>query len=175
MNRLYTRRQYDELIDRCRATVPDVVLAGDFIVGFPGETDSDHAASADLIRRSGYKNCFVFKYSPREGTAAAAMADDVSPDVKRRRNNELLAVQEAISVAHHAACIGREMEVLVDGRSRRVDKQPPPSRPGEMQLVGRTVGDHIVVFDGPDTLAGQYVRVRITGATSLTLFGRRCP
>jgi tRNA-2-methylthio-N6-dimethylallyladenosine synthase len=173
MNRRYTRRQYDELIDRCRAAVPGVVLAGDFIVGFPGESESDHAASAELIRRSGYKNCFVFKYSPREGTSAAAMADDVPMEVKRRRNQELLAVQEEVGLAHHAAQVGREVEVLVEGPSRRVHKQPRPAPPGQMQLVGRTVGDHIVVFDGPADLAGEYVNVRVTGATSLTLIGER--
>lgn len=174
MNRRYTRRQYDELIDRCRQIVPDVVLAGDFIVGFPGETDADHAASAELVRRSAYKNCFIFKYSPREGTIAAAMADDVPPEVKRQRNQELLAVQREVGLAHHAAYVGRELEVLTEGPSRRVDKQARLPQPGQMQLVGRTEGDHIVVFDGPKELAGQYVRVRITGATSLTLFGQRC-
>ena len=174
MDRRYTRSQYDELIDRCRATVPGVVLAGDFIVGFPGEGESDHAASVDLVRRSGYKNCFVFRYSPREGTPAAErMADDVPAEVKRRRHQELLAVQEEVGRAHHAAWVGRELEVLVEGPSRRADKQPQPSRPGERQLVGRTVGDHIVVFDGPAELIGRYVRVAVTGATSLTLFAQR--
>ncbi|MCJ7544522.1 MAG: tRNA (N6-isopentenyl adenosine(37)-C2)-methylthiotransferase MiaB [Phycisphaerae bacterium] len=174
MDRRYTRSQYDELVDRCRRIVPGVVLAGDFIVGFPGETDADQAASAELIRHSAYKNCFVFKYSPREGTAAAQMPDDVSPTVKRQRNHELLAVQREVGLAHHAGYVGRELEVLTEGPSRRVDKQARLPQPGRMQLVGRTVGDHIVVFDGPIDLAGQYVRVRITGATSLTLFGQRC-
>ena len=174
MRRGYSRGQYDELIDRCRGTVPGVVLAGDFIVGFCGETEADHAASADLIRRSGYKNCYVFKYSPRAGTAAAEMADDVPAEVKRGRNQELLAVQEEVGLAHHAGQVGREVEVLVEGASRRVGKQAQAPRPERMQLVGRTVGDQIVVFDGAESLAGQYVRVRVTGATSLTLFGERC-
>jgi tRNA-2-methylthio-N6-dimethylallyladenosine synthase len=172
MNRHYTRAQYDELIDRCRAIVPNVVLAGDFIVGFPGETEDDHVASAELIRRSGYKNCFVFKYSPRPETfAAEKLADDVPLSVKRRRNNELLAVQEQVGLAHHAAYVGRQVEVLVEGPSPRANKQPRQPQPAATQLLGRTTGDHIVVFDGPVDLAGQYVNVRITGATSLTLIG----
>jgi len=93
MNRRYTRAQYDALIDRAREIVPGVAVGGDFIVGFPGESEEDHAASAELIRRSGYKNSFIFKYSPRPGTKAVErLADDVAEGVKRRRNQELLAV-----------------------------------------------------------------------------------
>ncbi len=169
MNRRYTRAEYDDLLARARAIVPGVVLAGDFIVGFPTETEADHEASADLIRRAGYKNSFIFKYSPRPGTAAArTMEDDVPSDVKKRRNNELLAVQEQVGLAHHRAYVGQSVEVLVEGPS------PRAARTAAKQLVGRTRGDHIVVFDGPETLAGQYVRVRISDATSLTLFGELC-
>jgi len=108
MNRGYSRGEYDDLVDRARAIVPGVVLAGDFIVGFPGETEEDHTASAELIRRSGYKNCFVFKYSPRPGTLAArSLSDDVPVAVKKRRNNELLAVQAEVGLAHHRAYVGR--------------------------------------------------------------------
>ena len=171
MNRKYTRAEYDDLVDRARAIVPGVALAGDFIVGFPGETEADHAASADLIRRSAYKNSFVFKYSPRPGAASAKrLDDDVPVEVKKRRNNELLVVQQEVGAAHHRAYVARTVEVLVGGPSPRADKQPTPAPPGQKQLVGRTRGDHIVVFDGPESLAGQYVDVRITGATSLTLF-----
>jgi tRNA-2-methylthio-N6-dimethylallyladenosine synthase len=169
MKRGYTRRQYDELVDRARATVPGVVLSGDFIVGFPGESDADHAASADLLRRSGYKNTFIFKYSPRPGTLAQRKSpDDVPEAVKKRRNNELLAVQKEVGLAHHKQYVGREVEVLVEGPSPRAARDK-----GEKgQLVGRTAGDHIVVFDGAPSLADQYVRVRIEQATSLTLLGR---
>jgi tRNA-2-methylthio-N6-dimethylallyladenosine synthase len=157
-------------VDRARDIVPGVALAGDFIVGFPGETEDDHAASADLIRRSGYKNSFVFKYSPRPGTTAARrLDDDVPQPVKRRRNNELLAVQEEAGLAHHRAYVGRQVEVLVEGPSARFDKQAAPPRGDAVQLTGRTRGDHIVVFDGPPPLAGSYVEVAVRGATSLTL------
>jgi tRNA-2-methylthio-N6-dimethylallyladenosine synthase len=172
MNRRYTRAQYDDLIDRARAIVPDVVLAGDFIVGFPGETDADHAASAELIRRSGYKNSFIFKYSPRPGTAAARLKDDVPPAVKKQRNNELLAVQAEVSLAHNQRYIGRQVEVLVEGRSPRSMKQAHAAPRGMVQLVGRTRGDHIVVLDGPASLAGRYVAAEILSVTALTLVGR---
>lgn len=171
MNRKYTRAQYDDLVDRARVIVPGVVLAGDFIVGFPGETEEDHAASAELIRRSGYKNSFIFKYSPRPGTAAARMRDDVPMDVKRRRNNELLDVQAEVGLAHHRAYIGRTVEVLVEGPSPRAAKQPTPAPAGQTQMLGRTRGDHIVVFDGEPGLAGQYATVRIVDASALTLMG----
>ena len=174
MNRKYTRSQYDELIARAREIVPGVVLAGDFIVGFPGETEADHEASADLIRRSGFKNSFVFKYSPRPGTAAAKnMPDDVPDEVKRRRNNELLAVQEQVGLAHHRSYVGATAEVLVEGPSVRAGKQGFEPSAERTQLVGRTRGDHIVHFIGPQSLAGQYVRVRIAEATSLALRGEK--
>jgi tRNA-2-methylthio-N6-dimethylallyladenosine synthase len=174
MNRKYTRGQYDELVDRARAIVPGVVLAGDFIVGFPGETEADHEASAELMRRSGFKNSFVFKYSPRPGTAAERnMPDDVPEEVKRRRNNELLAVQQEVGLAHHRSYIGASAEVLVEGPSVRAAKQGFEPTAQRTQLVGRTRGDHIVHFFGPQRLAGQYVHVRITEATSLSLRGEK--
>ena len=170
MNRRYTRAEYDHRVDRARALVPGVVLAGDFIVGFPGETDADHAASADLIRRSGYKNSFIFKYSPRPGTSAdKRLADDVPPAVKRRRNQDLLAVQAEVGLAHHQAYVGRRVEVLVEGPSPRADKQDTAPTPDSTQLVGRTRGDHIVVFNAPPRLAGQYLTVTVTAATDLAL------
>ncbi len=174
MGRRYTRADYDGLIDRARAIVPEVSIAGDFIVGFPGETEADHQASADLIRRSRYKNSFIFKYSPRPGTIAAkTLTDDVDEATKKRRNNELLTVQNEVCLANHDEFIGSTMEVLVEGPSPRADRQPTAAPAGEIQLVGRTVGDHIVVFDGPGSLAGKYADITVTGATALTLFGRR--
>jgi len=173
MNRGYTRAQYDDLVDRARTIMPDVVLASDFIVGFPGETEADHQASADLIRRSGFRNSFIFKYSPRPGTVAAkTLADDVPQDVKKRRNNDLLAVQAEVSQIHHDGYVGRRVEVIVEGPSRRVAKQAVAPTTEVMQLSARTRGDHIVVFDGPLDLAGRYVDVEITGATAITLFGK---
>jgi tRNA-2-methylthio-N6-dimethylallyladenosine synthase len=172
MNRGYTRAQFDDLVDRARAIVPGVVLAGDFIVGFPGETEEDHQASMDLLRRSRFKNSFVFKYSPRPGTAAARkLADDVLDADKKRRNNELLAVQGEVGLAHHREYIGRTVEVLVEGPSLRAGKQPAAAPPGQVQLVGRTRWDHIVHFTAAPEIAGAYVNVRVTDATSLVMTG----
>ena len=172
MRRGYSRADYDRFVDRARAMVPEAVLAGDFIVGFPGETAEDHLASKDLIFRSGYKNSFIFKYSPRPGTLAARnFPDDVPLAVKRSRNAELLSAQKKVSLSHHQAYIGKSVEVLVEGPSVRSRKHPSEMQPGSSQLVGRTAGDHIVVFDGPSSLAGQYLFVKVIEATSLTLFG----
>ena len=175
MNRKYTRGEYDDLVDRARAIVPGVVLAGDFIVGFPGESEDDHQASADLIRRSAYKTSFIFKYSPRPGTMAAKRyPDDISDAVKRRRNNDLLAVQHQVGQAHHDAYVGRTLEVLVEGPSPRAQR---PSHGADLadQLVGRTRWDHIVIFNGAKSLANTYRDVQITAANSLTLFGELAP
>lgn len=172
MNRGYTRAEYDELIDLARELVPDMVFAGDFIVGFPGETDGDHAQSAELIRRTGYKNSFIFKYSPRPGTLAAKKyADDISEEIKKIRNNELLAVQKEVSLAHHGGFLGKSVEVLVTGPSRRSDRQDTPGTAQCMQLMGRTRGDHIVIFDGPEMLTDTYCNVTVTSAGELVLFG----
>ena len=174
MNRKYTRKQYDDLIAAAREMVPNVVLVSDFIVGFPGETEQDHEASKDLIYRSGFKNSFVFKYSARPGTIAAKkMDDDVSEETKKRRNNELLAVQKEVGLTHHEQYVGQTMKILVAGPSKRSRKQTPggSKSPDFVQMVGRTTGDHIVIFDGSQTLKGNYVNIEITSASDLNLFG----
>jgi len=176
MRRGYTRGQYDELVNRARAIVPGVVLAGDFIVGFPGETEEDHRASADLIRRSGYKNSFIFRYSPRPATAAAEkLVDDVPLPVKQRRHSELLAVQAEVGLAHHHQYVGETVEVLAEGPSPKAGKCKSSNGAGLSQLVGRTTGDHIVVFDGGRELVTQYVQVEVLAATPLTLIGKMAP
>ena len=172
MNRKYTSARYDKLVDAARRIVPDVVLVSDFIVGFPGETEGDHAASMELIRRSGFKNSFIFKYSPRPGTAAERkFKDDVPDSVKRRRNQELLAVQKEVGLAHHRAYVGRTMEVLVTGPSRRELKRTALAGRKRIQLQARTRGEHIVILDGPETLVDKYVDVSIDDASDLSLFG----
>ncbi len=169
MGRRYSRGEYDDLIAAARQTVPGIAIVGDFIVGFPGETQADFDASADLIRQSGYRNSYIFKYSPRPGTTGAKrLADDIPEDVKRSRNRELLAVQQEVSLADNRALTGQTVEILVEGPSPRANRQPN----SQNQLVGRTRTDHIVVFDGAKNLAGQYANVKITNATALTLFGQ---
>jgi len=163
MNRGYTRERYLEIIGMGRERVPDLSYASDFIVGFPGESEEQFEQTADLMRQVRYQNCFIFKYSPRPGTRAAEMDDSVPPEVKSRRNQALLKVQEEISRAAHEAMIGRTVEVLVDG--------PSPSDPARPR--GRTRRNHIVVFDDSTVNAGDLVHVRIDEVTPLTLFGRK--
>jgi tRNA-2-methylthio-N6-dimethylallyladenosine synthase len=172
MNRSYAAAEYLALIERGRAIVPDLSVAGDFIMGFPGETEDDSQDTVRLLRAARYKNSFIFKYSPRPGTAAARrLQDDVPTDVKRRRNNELLAIQEEISVQLHREFIGQTVEILVEGPSKTARKE----RSGQPdQLIGRTRGDHIVVFNAPgqaEQLTGTLVDVIIRDASALTLFG----
>ena len=181
MGRRYSRADYDRLIDDARQIVGQIGIAGDFIVGFPGESDEDFQASVELIRRTRYKNSYIFKYSPRPGTVAARrFIDDVPPEVKRRRNIELLMVQQEVSLADNRALIGKVVEVLVEGKSPLAKKQNKgllsegsSTSDNLVQLTGRTRTDHIVVFDGPENLAGKYVDVEITDATALTLIGRQ--
>jgi len=185
MRRRYTAAGYLELVARAKERVPGIALAGDFIVGFPGETEADFAKTVEMVQRVEYKNIFCFKYSPRPGTTAAkSLPDDVPDEVKRRRNQELLRVQHEIASRNNQQCVGRIVEVLVEGYSKAAikarkqagpltgDGPARPSRwPGPDQLVGRTRGDQIVVFQGGGDLIGQLVAVRITSATALTLHG----
>jgi len=190
MNRGYTARQYIDFIARARAYMPDVSIASDFIVGFPTETDDDFAQTVDLTRACRFKNSFIFKYSPRPGTTAIdRFEDDVPEDIKRRRNNELLAVQQEVTAKLNREMIGKVVEVMVEGESKLVSRQAAPAsknvelgwekRPARQneseltQLVGRTRGDQVVCFDGPKSLKGELLDVRINDARGMTLFATR--
>ncbi len=174
MKRLYTVGYYREMLARCRERVPGVAVSSDFIVGFCGETEESFAKTCDLVREAKFKNSFIFKYSPRGGTKADELyADDVPEEVKKRRNNDLLAIQSAASLGDHRQQVGRTVEVLVEGPSKNALKasggrQPPVG--GPTQLTGRTMTDHIVVFGGNPRLIGQTVEVRVREATAFTLF-----
>jgi tRNA-2-methylthio-N6-dimethylallyladenosine synthase len=169
MKRLYTVALYDDMMARIRATIPGVAVSSDFIVGFCGESEESFQKSIRLTERSRFKNSFIFKYSPRAGTKADELyADDIPDDVKRGRNNELLAVQTAICLEENRPLIGRTVEVLVEGESRASLKS---SGPGPKQLTGRTSCDRIVVFEGNTRLVGEFVPVQIQEATPVTLFG----
>jgi tRNA-2-methylthio-N6-dimethylallyladenosine synthase len=169
MNRGYTSAEYLEIIDMARKIVPDIAVAGDFIVGFPGETDDDFSKTVDLLKKANYKNSFIFKYSPRPGTIAdKRLEDNVPQEVKNQRNNELLKVQEQISAKLANDFSGKTVKVLVEGTSKKSHKNQDMALP---QLIGRTAGDWIVVFNGPPALAGQFVTVRINRTSPLTLFG----
>jgi tRNA-2-methylthio-N6-dimethylallyladenosine synthase len=174
MNRNYASAQYLEMLHKARAIVPDIAIAGDFMVGFPGETDDDFQDTVNLVKKARYKNCFVFKYSPRPGTTADKRLEDNIPlDVKRQRNMNLLAVQEEISDELSREFLGKTVKVLVEGLS----KKPHLDAGGAdaPQLVGRTSDDWIVVFNGPESSAGEFADVKITKTSPLTLFGRLCP
>ncbi len=169
MKRLYTVEFYREMLIRCREIVPDVSISSDFIVGFCGETEASFEKTCDLVATSGFKNSYIFKYSTRPGTKGHELyADDIAEDVKKRRNNDLLAIQNQVSLSEHLKWIGRRVEVLVEGPSKHGVKR---ELSGPQQLTGRTTSDHIVVFDGNPRLAGQLLEVDIHEATSFTLFG----
>ena len=182
MHRRYTVGAYVELIDRIYEKIPHATVTSDFIVGFCGETEEEFQQTTALVRRCRFKNSFIFKYSPRTGTRSAEQfADDISDAVKRRRNNELLAVQTEISTALNASWVGQTVEVLVEGRSKnakKADAVSPNALPilgaSEIttQLTGRTPCDRIVVFDGPISRTGTLANVEIIDAAPFTLFGR---
>jgi len=171
MNRHYSATWYLELLDKARATIPGIAIAGDFIVGFPGETEEDFNETVELLKKAQYKNSFIFKYSPRPGTTADKKLEDTIPaEVKQKRIAELLAAQEKISDELSRDFLGKEVQVLVEGLSKKshlniFDGGDNP------QLLGRTATDYIVVFNGPVSLAGRFAKVKITKTSPLTLFG----
>jgi tRNA-2-methylthio-N6-dimethylallyladenosine synthase len=162
MNRGYTRGRYLELVDALREAEPAMAFSTDVIVGFPGETAADFEATLELIERVAYDNVFVFRYSPRPGTPAAAMAEQLGDDVKADRNRRALEVAQRVGAQRSARLTGRTMEVLVDGTSRR--------HAGE--LSGRTRCNRVVNFDGRGLVAvGDIVHVRVTDALPHSLRG----
>ncbi|QDT64490.1 tRNA (N6-isopentenyl adenosine(37)-C2)-methylthiotransferase MiaB [Calycomorphotria hydatis] len=174
MKRGYTVEQYREMMQRINEIVPGCSVSSDFIVGHPGESEESFQKSMDSVREHRFKNSFIFKYSPRPGTKAFdLLKDDVPEDVKKRRNNELLDLQNAISEEDNAKFIGREVEVLVEGISKNEAKQAEngASSDGPTQLTGRSRCDRIVVFDGNPRLAGTMTRVAVQDCTATTLIG----
>lgn len=174
MKRGYTVEEYREMLAATREILPDAAVTSDFIVGFCGETEDDFQQSVELVRQSRFKNSFIFKYSPRPHTKSAELyPDDVPEEVKRRRNNELLAEQNAISLEESRLLGGQVVEVLVEGPSKSSRKQAAAGPIG--QLTGRTVRDQIVVFSGEADLIGRIVPVRIVETNAFTLFGEVMP
>ena len=172
MNRTYTSGQYLELLTKAREMVPGIAIAGDFIVGFCGESDEDFEATVSLVQKARYKSCYIFKYSPRPGTTAEKrLEDDVPEDVKKARNTRLLEVQSLISEEDNGKLVGRQMRGLVEGPSKKAHLDKSSQDVDHKQLISRTGEDYIVVFNGPAQLAGQFAQVKITKASALTLFG----
>ena len=182
MRRHYSVGRFYELIDCGRQMIPGITFATDLIVGFCGETEDEYGQTVSLVERCRFKNIFCFKYSERPGTVAGRRTDDIPEAVKKRRNNELLKVQERISLVQNQALVGQSVEVLVEGYSKAAIKaqEAEQTRGGEVgwrrsdQLVGRTRTDRIVVFRGGAEMIGRTVAVRVTDATALTLFGDVC-
>ena len=179
MNRGYTVAEYMDLLDRARARMPDVRLAGDMIVGFPSETDDDHAASLELIEKARYKGCFIFKYSPRPGTVSSRrFADDVPDAVKRERNQSMLELQNRMCLVNNQARVGQVLDVIVESESKLRRESAPIdgvvvgwAKKETVRLIGRTEGDEIVAFDGPRSLLGTMAKVRALSATAVTILG----
>ncbi len=161
MNRKHTAEQYLRLIDRIRAARPDILLSSDFIAGFPGETDSDHAATMDLIRAVGFGAAYSFKYSARPGTPAAEKAE-VDGEVADARLQEMQALLSSQQYALQAAMVGREVGVLYEKAGRLDD-----------QLVGKSDHLHAVHVTDPAGKIGELVRVKITASVTNSLKGQR--
>ena len=162
MNRKYTREWYLDRVAAIRRIVPDCGLSTDIFAGYCTETEEDHQMSLSLMRECGYDSAFMFKYSERPGTFASRhYVDDVSEETKIRRLEELIALQNELSAESNRQCVGREYEILVEGVSKR----------SREQLFGRTEQNKVVVFDRGNHRPGEYVRVRITDASSATLQG----
>ena len=171
MNRKYTREWYLGRVEAIRRLVPDCAISTDIFVGYCGETEDDHLQSLSLMREVGYDSAFMFKYSERPGTYASMhFPDDIDEEVKIRRLNELIAVQNELSLAANQAWIGREAEILIEGVSKR----------SREELFGRTEQNKVVIvpreFTAPDGEThrlhiGQTLAVRILEASSATLKG----
>ncbi len=161
MNRTYTRSEYLDLVSRIRTKIPDVSLSTDIIVAFPTEAEQDHKETLSLMAEVKYDGAYMFKYSPREGTPAFNLGDDVSDKVKTDRLNEIISLQQRISFDLNQKVIGKTVDVMVDGHSKRSDAQ----------LSGRTSSNKTVVFPAGAFRPGDIVNVRIIRASSATLFG----
>ncbi len=162
MNRKYTREWYLDRVEVIRRIIPDCGLSTDIFSGFHSETEEDHQLSLSLMRECQYDSAFMFKYSERPGTYASKhLPDDISEEVKIRRLNEIIEVQNQLSAEANQRCIGKTYEVLVEGTSKR----------SREQLVGRTEQNRVVVFDRGTHRIGDFVNVRIIDASSATLKG----
>ncbi len=160
MRRTYSRERYLRLVEEMRATIPDLALTTDIIVGFPGETEEDFRETLEVVEEVGFDGAFTFVYSPRAGTEAAAMADQVPDELKRERIERLVEVVQRVAAERNATRVGGVEEVLVEG----------PSRTEPALLRGRTRRNTTVNFAGT-AAAGELVDVRIERATSTTLGG----
>jgi tRNA-2-methylthio-N6-dimethylallyladenosine synthase len=161
MRRLYTIESYEALVARLRAAIPDLALSTDVIVGFPGETEEDFERTRDAMRRIGYDSAFLFKYSPRPGARSAGWEDDVPAEEKARRITILIEEQKEASLERNAPAVGAEVEVLVEG----------PSKRSPAHWFGKTRQFKTAVFAHGTESVGDLIRVRVAAVSPYTLFG----
>ncbi|HWX77729.1 MAG TPA: tRNA (N6-isopentenyl adenosine(37)-C2)-methylthiotransferase MiaB [Candidatus Acidoferrales bacterium] len=163
MRRGYTRREYLDRLQRLQARSSGVALSTDIIVGFPGETEDEFGETLELLRQVGYDEIYSFIYSPRPQTVAGKIFDDDIPnEIKKDRLTRVQSLQREISLSKNRQKIGNVEEILVDGRSKLKNGQ----------IMGRTDTNRIVNVEGPETMIGKFVPVRITGATATSLLGQ---
>ena len=160
MKRRYTREHYLELVEKLRLVAPDVAITSDVIVGFPGETEGDFEQTLDVVKRIEFDHLFSFKYSDREGTLASAMEPKVPSQERAARLQTLQELQKGITLHKNRKLVGRRVEVLVEGRSKRGN-----------ELTGRTGSNKVVNFDCESELLGDLVQVRIRNAYANSLKG----
>jgi tRNA-2-methylthio-N6-dimethylallyladenosine synthase len=162
MNRTYSIEHYLTIIDKARKIIPGVSFSTDIIAGFPTETEEDHEMTLSLMKKVRYDGAFMFKYSPREGTKAFSMRDDIPEEVKSKRLNDIIDLQQSVSYELNQALMGTEEIILVEGSSKK----------SEDFLAGRTGTNKIVIFPRSNEITiGNYVKVKINRSTSATLFG----
>jgi len=161
MHRGYTAEKFRTLVGKLRSNCPDIAITTDIIVGFPGETEEDYAATRALVDEIGFDNAFVFRYSPRKDTPAATMEDQLSEEVKEERNQDLLSVVNRHAQQKLQDLVGRTVEILCTG----------PSRHNDTRLTGRTRGNKIVVFEGPPEMAGTLIDIEVAETAGFTLYG----
>jgi tRNA-2-methylthio-N6-dimethylallyladenosine synthase len=162
MHRGYTRARYLGLVQKLRSVQPAIGLSTDFIVGFPGETEEDFQETLSLAREVEFDQAFIFKYSERRDTPAAAMPEPVPPELRQERHERLLEVVNQIARRRYPRFVGRQVQVLVEG----------PSKKNPARFTGRTACNKIVVLDGGERHRGRLVQVRVTRAGSFTLYGQ---
>jgi len=161
MHRAYTAEKYIDLVHQVRRARKEIAITTDVIVGFPGETESDYRRTRDLVEHIQFDNAFVFRYSPRRDTPAAEMQEQIEEPVKEVRNQDLLLVVNESARRANERLVGRDVEVLCEGRSKT-----NPAR-----LMGRTRTNKIVVFEGDEKLTGEILEVRIQQANGFSLYG----
>lgn len=162
MNRGYTAEHYIQLIDKLRKAIPDIAITTDIIVGFPGETDEQFQHTIDLMNRVQFDFAFMFKYSPREGTKAAAFTNQVEESIRLQRLQEVIDLQSKITTTRYQEQIGKIKEIYVEDVSKK----------SSIELSGKSRDFKITVFEGDPSLIGKFVNVKITDAAGWTLRGQ---